>query len=157
MSEERPAAGVRTDFQGHMLDVMRNLVVKENSATALVFSLSDGYRGERVLNEYAEKWQVREWTPLLLARALADFKTGLGGSASVSAVGPGFIEISQSKCEFGEPKSNRYSGNLCDVCTSVISSVARASGIADQDKPTETEAAIAQGLRNCRFLIPLHQ
>lgn len=140
-----------------MLDVMRNLVIKEDSAATLSFSLSDGYRGDKVLNEYGEKWQVGAWTPLLLARALVDFKTSLGGSARVSAVAPDFVEISQSKCEFGEPKNNRYRGNMCAVCQSLISSIAQASGIGNQDAPAETDATMANGHKNCRFWIPLHQ
>ena len=96
-----------------------------------------------------------KWTPLLLAGAISDFKRRAGGEAHLVAVTPEYIEMSQGKCEYGEPREGEYRGNMCDVCMSVTGAVAWASGIADPEVFHEFACTIAQGYKSCDFRIAL--
>lgn len=148
-----------SEFEGFMLDVMRHLVIEMEApganGTGVALRLSPSYRGERMLEECAKRWDVKRWTPLLLARALADIKGRFGGSAGVVSIGPDFIEMAQTKCEFGEPRDSRYRGNLCGVCSAVLSSITGASGIVDPERSPEVATTIAQGSRACQFKLAL--
>lgn len=154
MTLEEPAEGSPAGayFDGFILRLLSYLDVATDGEN-LTFSLAPGFQGGAVLEDYLKKWRMERWTPLALANALADFKRRIGGEAKVVAVAPDSIELSQTKCEFGEPKEGPYRGNMCGVCASVYSEVARSSGLADG--PAELGATIAKGWRACKITLPL--
>ena len=146
-------------FSDYFLQLMHSTVVEEASPDdgtgGIRMSLTSAYGGGGVLGLYARDWGVKEWTPLLLARALADFKGRVGGEANVAAVGSDFIELRQTRCEFGEPLGGADGGNLCGVCRSAVVALARASGMVDESHPAVGRCTIALGCRACDLTIPL--
>jgi hypothetical protein len=148
----------RANFESFFYDLMAHLDIEEvregNFSSGVKLSLRQDYSGSRVLDDYAKRWGVEQWTPLLLARTIAEFKESIGGEATVAAVAPEYFEISQTKCEFGEPRSNPYSGNLCSVCREVALSVASASGLTVRDHDAGSPT-IAHGYRYCTLRIAM--
>ena len=146
-------------FAEYFIQLMHSTKVEEVSADegpgGIRMTLVSWLGGEKILDLYERDWEVKEWTPLLLARALADLKPRVGGEASVVAVGSDFMELSQTRCEFGEPKQGEFRGNLCGVCRSAIMAVARGSGMVDEGSSAVTGCTIAQGCRACDLTISL--
>lgn len=129
--------------------------VENSQGDDLLFSLMDGYPAWRLLDGFAKRRGVSAWTPLILAQALADFKSRVGGTTRVVSAGDDFIELSQTKCEFGEPKPGALRGNMCGVCNSVLHAAARFSGIADPRNPPRFRTTIAGGWKSCSYTVPL--
>ena len=142
------------DFERYLTDLLRNLKI-EGEGASITMSLSDGFPAGKVLEGFTERSEPGRWTPLLLAQALVDFKRRVGGDARIIATGGDFIELSLTKCEFGEPRDNEYRGNLCEVCRSVTGAVAWASGIADPEKLPIVSSTMADGAKACSFRIEL--
>ena len=141
-------------FGDYFTGLLRYLSI-DDAGGSIEVCLSEGYQGGAILEEYARAHGVESWTPLALAKALACFKVRVGGEGRIVALGPDFIELSQTKCEFGEPRGNDYSGNLCGVCRAVTGSIARASGIVDAEGLPRFESTMARGARSCDFTIAL--
>jgi len=145
-----------TPFELYFIDLMHHVsiqqVEEEEAPGGVKMTLNPAYSGDSVLRAYEGEWGVKQWTPLMLGRALADYKERIGGGARVVAVGPDFIELAQTRCEFGEPREGRFSGNLCAVCRSATLAVARSSSLG-RECAAVGRCTIAQGCRVCDLTI----
>ncbi len=126
-----------------------------SEADGAAIGFSPEYSARKVIEGYERRWGVTRWTPELLARAMVEFKERVGGEAEATSVESGALEITQSWCEFGEPRGNSYQGNMCSVCRGVLAAIARDSGLGRADCVPEPLSTIAKGSPMCEFTVEL--